>query len=181
MFSTSRELQLPWDDHKVIVYKSQLLKIFHSCRECSKPCSLVEESIGTFLKIISSCASCGSTSIWNSQPTNETGGPPLNLLISASIYFTGNSYRKFSSAFQSINVNFISESLYYYNVRKFLQPTIATVWKRQNNDLLLNNNNLIVAGDMRADSPGHCAKYGTYTLLDVSSNKIIHTEIVQVE
>ena len=39
---------------------------------------------------------------------------------------------------------------------------------------------LVLGGDGRADSPGHCAKYGTYTLMDLKSNKIVHIELVQV-
>lgn len=37
-----------------------------------------------------------------------------------------------------------------------------------------------LAGDGRADSPGFSAKYGTYSLLDVERNKILHFEVVQV-
>lgn len=37
-----------------------------------------------------------------------------------------------------------------------------------------------LAGEGRADSPGHSAKYGTYTILDVERNKVLHVETVQV-
>lgn len=37
-----------------------------------------------------------------------------------------------------------------------------------------------LAGDGRADSPGFSAKFGTYSLLDVEGNKILHFELVQV-
>lgn len=37
-----------------------------------------------------------------------------------------------------------------------------------------------LAGDGRADSPGFSAKFGTYSLLDLDSGKIIHFELVQV-
>ncbi|XP_077508471.1 uncharacterized protein LOC144119805, partial [Amblyomma americanum] len=36
-----------------------------------------------------------------------------------------------------------------------------------------------LAGDGRADSPRFSAKFGTYTLLDVEQNKILHFEVVQ--
>lgn len=38
---------------------------------------------------------------------------------------------------------------------------------------------LKLAGDGRADSPGYKAKFGTYSLLDVESNKVLHFEFVQ--
>lgn len=36
-----------------------------------------------------------------------------------------------------------------------------------------------LAGDSRADSPGHCAKFGTYSLLDTRLNKIVDVKLVE--
>lgn len=33
---------------------------------------------------------------------------------------------------------------------------------------------------MRADSPGHCAKYGSYSMMDLEANRIIDIQLVQV-
>lgn len=44
----------------------------------------------------------------------------------------------------------------------------------------LKNLPLVLAGDSRADSPGHSAKYGTYSVLEMSCNKIIDFKLVQV-
>ena len=41
-------------------------------------------------------------------------------------------------------------------------------------------NSLIIGGDRSADSPRHSAKYGSYRLIDLTSNKVIHLELVQV-
>ncbi|KAG0426745.1 hypothetical protein HPB47_026171 [Ixodes persulcatus] len=38
---------------------------------------------------------------------------------------------------------------------------------------------LTIAGDGRADSPGHSAKYGTYTMFHVDSNKVLQVETAQ--
>lgn len=39
---------------------------------------------------------------------------------------------------------------------------------------------LTLGGDGRADSPGHSAKYGTYSVMDLDSNKVIDFKIIQV-
>ena len=36
---------------------------------------------------------------------------------------------------------------------------------------------LKIGGDMRADSPGHSAKYGTYVTMDMEANEIINIEL----
>ena len=35
-------------------------------------------------------------------------------------------------------------------------------------------------GDGRADSPGHSAKYGSYTVVDMRCNKVVDYRLVQV-
>ena len=37
---------------------------------------------------------------------------------------------------------------------------------------------MTVSGDGRCDSPGKCAKFCTYTLMETSSNTIVHSEMV---
>ena len=38
---------------------------------------------------------------------------------------------------------------------------------------------MTLARNERCDSPGHSAKYGTYTMLDVKSNKIVDFKVVK--
>ena len=40
---------------------------------------------------------------------------------------------------------------------------------------------LSIGGDGRADSPGHSAKYGSYGIIDLHTNKVLHIELVQVK
>ena len=44
----------------------------------------------------------------------------------------------------------------------------------------LKNRELVLAADGRSDSPGHSAKYGCYTMMDLENNKIIVSKLVQV-
>lgn len=39
---------------------------------------------------------------------------------------------------------------------------------------------LVLAGDGRCDSPGFSAKFGSYSLMDLKHNVILHFELVQV-
>ena len=47
-------------------------------------------------------------------------------------------------------------------------------------EMLRDSGPLIVSGDGRCDSPGYCAKYCTYSLMDNSSGLIIDYSLVQV-
>ena len=45
---------------------------------------------------------------------------------------------------------------------------------------LVNKKAINLNGDRRCDSPGHSAKYGTYTLMDDDSGKVVAFSVIQV-
>uniref|UniRef100_A0AAV2LQR1 Transposase n=2 Tax=Knipowitschia caucasica TaxID=637954 RepID=A0AAV2LQR1_KNICA len=47
------------------------------------------------------------------------------------------------------------------------------------NQLKAKEGGLILAGDCRSDSPGHCAKFGTYTVIEERINKVLDLQLVQ--
>ena len=60
--------------------------------------------------------------------------------------------------------------------------SVIHVWKRSQQALLSKcRSPVIIGGDGRADSPGHSAKYGSYGIIDMSTNKVLHIQLVQVE
>ena len=38
----------------------------------------------------------------------------------------------------------------------------------------------MLAGDERADSPGHSAKYGSYTFVELTCSKVVDFQLIQV-
>ena len=66
----------------------------------------------------------------------------------------------------------------------YLIPAVHSVWSRQQENLLDDARNRDVgvklAGDARCCSPGHTAKYGSYTMMDMETSKVMHQELVQV-
>jgi solute carrier family 8 (sodium/calcium exchanger) len=129
------------------------------------------------LTLKASCTICGKTRVWDNESKGAMTG---NVILAAAIYFSGTPFSKIAKVCESVNLNIFGETLFYKIVKQLLQPAIYTCWSREQEKLLSSDAPLVLAGDMRADSPGHCAKFGSYTVLDVQQNKIVHTELVQV-
>ena len=59
------------------------------------------------------------------------------------------------------------------------------MWEYQRESLLEQlkcmEDGLAFGGDGRADSPGHSVKYGSYTVLELSLNKVAVFQLVQVQ
>ena len=67
----------------------------------------------------------------------------------------------------------------------YIQPTTHMFWKRHQKELIntfiqTNSSGLIVPRDGRCDSPGYCAKYGSYTFMEQRCKEVLHFELVQV-
>ncbi|XP_051716556.1 uncharacterized protein LOC127494593 isoform X2 [Ctenopharyngodon idella] len=68
------------------------------------------------------------------------------------------------------------------HARTYLEPAIIHKWKEEQNlqlHYLSQNKNVILGGDMRADSSGYSAKYGSYTMMNLQTNNIIDIQLVQ--
>ena len=82
-----------------------------------------------------------------------------------------------------LNMASIKERTFFDHQKKYLAPAILSVWNESQTSLLsecVSNGPLTIGGDGRADSPGYSAKYGSYGVIDLSSNNVIHIELVQV-
>ena len=66
----------------------------------------------------------------------------------------------------------------------YLTPTVSYVWLKHQSylieELKKSKKPLIIGGDGRADSPGHSAKFGSYSVMDLESMNIIDIQLVQV-
>ena len=111
--------------------------------------------------------------------------PAGNILLSAAILFSGSLLTKVMQLLKIFGCASISEGTYYIHQAKFLQPSIFTVWdKHQANlfkQLRQEKRPLVIGGDGRADSPGHSAKFGSYTIMELKKKVVIDLELVQVK
>ena len=76
----------------------------------------------------------------------------------------------------------IAERTFCYHQTNYVAPSVTHVWKCSQQGLLSKCRSPVIIGDDgRADSPGHSSKYGSYGIIDMSTNKVLYTELVQVE
>jgi len=171
------------NDSKFIVYQCQLDELFKFCQQCGSPvCEISKINTGSMLTIRTLCLQ-NHQYTWNSQPITENNVPAGNLMIPAAIVFTGGSFQEFSSFAEALKLNFISRSCFYNVQNNVIFPIIKKEYKEQQLSLisdLKNNGPINLCGDGRSDSPGHNAKYGTYSLMHEESGKIVDFSLVHV-
>ena len=160
------------------------MQLFTHCVLCHHSCpGVIAKPIGTFVTVKQVCSHCGYQRTWSSQPRIKDT-PAGNLLLSAAILYSGETATKVLRVLSHMNIACITDRTYYNHQKEFLEPAVVAVWGKKQAELLAqcrtSGNPLIIGGDGRADSPGHSAKYGSYGIIDLTSNKVIHLELVQV-
>ncbi|XDV52549.1 hypothetical protein PO909_021269 [Leuciscus waleckii] len=168
-------------DAKYIVFEKCLLSLFESCPVCTRACNVCPHRRGTFIAIDQLCPHCEFFRQWRSQPV--VGSTPVgNLQLSAAIYFSGASFLKMQKVFRAMYLKTHTYDAFRRHARTYLEPAIIYKWNEEQNlqlHYLSQNKNVILGGDMRADSPGHSAKYGSYTMMNLQTNNIIDIQLVQ--
>ena len=166
---------------KYIVFESSLLQLFTNYTSCHSGChGKIAYRKGTFIAIKQSCTHCGHERTWASQPRIRNI-PAGNILLSASILYSGATPGKVLRMMSHMRVACISDKTFYYHQNRYLEPSIVDVWGDEQFRLLTHcKASLSIGCDGRADSPGHSTKHGSYGVIDLNTNKVLHIELVQV-
>lgn len=167
-----------------LVFESALMQLFTKCTFCLSDEMFVKKKIvGSFISISQKCSQCDYERTWNSQPFISTH-PAGNILSAAAILYSGAFPTKVLRLFQILKCAMISSSTFYRYQKLYLQPAVNNFWMKHQRMLFAKlkqeKKPLVLAGDGRADSPGHSAKYGTYTVIELGCNKVLDFKIVQV-
>ena len=164
------------------VFWSSLSILFKFCLSCHKLAWIENIVTGGALLIVKMNCIDGDESEWHSHPIVDSCKNMGNLLLSSSILYSGNTYKRIQEMMNMINVHFFSEQTFYNIQRSVLFPTLNYIYKMYRDKIIydLKGSDLDLGGDGRCYSPGHCAKYGTYTLMEFSSNKIVDFQCVHV-
>nr|XP_021326767.1 uncharacterized protein LOC100535115 isoform X2 [Danio rerio] len=109
--------------------------------------------------------------------------PVCNLLLSGAIHFTGCMATQTFRILKLFGLQSISVDTFFRHQRLYTIPTIVHAWQNEQEGVIRDLNEmsggLILYGDCRSDSPGRCAKYGTYSLIEDRINKVLDIQLVQ--
>lgn len=120
---------------------------------------------------------------WKSQPEAVRFTSQGNLDIVSAITFAGIPVAKFIQFSWLMNLKFMHDATFYRIRNSYIAPVIRKHWKT-NQDSVLQElkqcESVYLIGDGRHDSPGHNAKFGTYTLMDSVSGKVVESTVMSV-
>jgi hypothetical protein len=170
-------------ESKYIVYEAMLMSLFTVCLMCKNATQgVVKFIVGSMVAIEQSCSSCHFHRLWRSQPYIGSF-PAGNIQMSAAILFSGSSPRKVFRMMDIFKVAHICARTFSRHQEFCLLPAIRSVWSTRRalllDEIMSRDTGLVLGGDGRADSPGHSAKFGSYTMVDLHTNKVIDVQLVQ--
>ena len=75
----------------------------------------------------------------------------------------------------------ISDRTFYNIQQAYLIHAVGNIWSRHQAVTMAElQQPARLAGDAWCDSPGHTAKYGSYSIMEATTSKIVYIELVQV-
>ncbi|XP_040294023.1 uncharacterized protein LOC121005379 [Bufo bufo] len=174
-------------ERKFIVSESCLdaLITMVSCKgpgPCGKPIvKIFKKRVGTFVSVYVTCADNHRTHLWESQP-KEANIPVGNLALSASVLFSGSTFRQVHNLFYLMGLECIRKSTYHKYQKKYLFPTVRHHWKKDQAKSLsvLGNSPVCIVGDGQSDGLGRNTRYSLYTLMDACTKKILNFRVEQM-
>ena len=174
------------NERTLLVYESKLYELFRYCPKCGGHIdqSLIKEvpNTGSQLHLKVTCSNHCDVD-WKSQPSVGSLKGLGNLFLATSISFSGLPFAKFERFAWLVNLKFISDSVYYQLKRDFIMPVVRQKWNSERKrmvELLKSRELTVLCGDGRCDSPGHSAKYCTYTFIETETGRVVDTIVVPV-
>ncbi|KAG1928002.1 hypothetical protein F2P79_023847, partial [Pimephales promelas] len=113
---------------------------------------------------------------WNSQPTFKYGMQAGDFLLASNILLSGNNYGKVALLFMFMNMGIVEQSTFFKIQDTYCVDTIKDFWDTHRAGVvsrLQSKDNVVVLVDGRMDSPGFCAQYCTYTIMENDTKEIL--------
>ena len=178
-----KEGKPPQDQFKLIVFEEAILNMFGKCSQCGSKCVVtLENKIGSLCTIYSCCTINSRHYFeWETGPLVNRM-PVFHLLFAAGILATGMESAKALRLFSSLKVANVKRRQLSNILKNYVIPAVYNVWRKEQSARLkeIEGKPIVVASDMRVDSPGHTGLFGSRSTLDMERNIILDTQIIKV-
>ena len=175
--------KLPSDTSAFVVFWSQLFLLLQQCVVCGHLTRITGYFYnGTMIGVNLICNKFGHKFTWRSQPLIR-GIAVGNLKLASAILFSGNTYTRFKDIFRFSNIKYFEKDTYRRYQNRYLFAVVNDTWVHERNRVLNNaslKGHINVIGDGRCDSPGHNAKYLTYSMQNQDTKEVATVNVVQV-
>ena len=172
---------------RVIVEMNKVLDLLQGkCQGegCSGERKVIRRNVeGGVLSVVYGCSK-GHTGVWHSSSVlTEKRGQKVFLttvLLSAAILLTGNNFDKVELMAKMLRLAFVSSATFNRILSLHAVPVVKELWKKMKDRIwqTIKDENLVLCGDARMDSPGFSAKYCAYILMDHYLSIITDLEVV---
>ena len=143
---------------KYIVFETCLDSLFNqiSCIICMSPVSDInKEVVDSSVRVSFTCSNEHKFYVWESQP--KIGNMPSgNLLLTAATCFSGNTFAKFMTFSDFLNLQSISKTTFYTIQSRYIIPTVEKTWFNMQEQIIEEmrcQDSVRLCGDDRCDSP----------------------------
>jgi solute carrier family 8 (sodium/calcium exchanger) len=171
----------PHEERKFIVFESCLDKLFKFCPQCGLPTVEIKKfTSGCQLGVKWNCLS-NCLEVWHSQPF-ICSMLASNLLLAGAVLFSGGQFTKFADIASIFKLQIMSNTTFYRLQEMYLMPVVQAEYDKQQISLLaaLSNEKVFLVGDGQCDSPGHSAKYLTYTVMHDETEFVLASHVICV-
>ncbi|XP_020786323.2 uncharacterized protein LOC110165467 [Boleophthalmus pectinirostris] len=114
---------------------------------------------------------------WSSQRYFKCGMLAGDFMLGVNVLLSGSSFRKVALLFKFMNMGMIDPTTFHKIQDDFCVDNITNFWKKDTEGIineLKEKDSVVLLGDGRMDSPGFCAQYCTYTMMDNETKKIVY-------
>ena len=173
----------PQDQIKFIVFEDAMLEVFGRCGQCGSKCIVTTEN-----QIGSSCKICISCTTQSEHYFEWTTGPSLfkmpafHLLLASGILATGMESAKVLRLFSALNIPNVKQRELSNILKCYVIPAVYKLWQEEQSARVreIEGVPIVIASDMRVDSPGHTGLFGSGSTLDMKRNLILDTQVIKV-
>ena len=173
----------PQEQIKFIVFEEAILDGFGKCGQCRSKCIVtMENQIGSSCKICSSCTAQNEHYFeWTTGPC-VFKMPAFHLLFASGILATGMESAKVLRLFDALNIPNVKQRELSNILKNYVIPAVYKVWQVEQSARLreIEGVPIVIASDMRVDSPGHSGLFGSGSTLDMKRNVILDTQVIKV-